>query len=266
MMQELFNFGLVSKFGLIEHGSEPGLFLLGVGSGVFLPIAALYLLLIIAGYLLGSLNAGIIISKLAYRDDIRKYGSGGAGATNMLRTYGKSAAAVTFMLDGIKTVAAVLIGVIFFGNNSDFITIFAGPYIGGLASIVGHSFPVYYKFKGGKSVAAAFFMVLCTQPFIALVCLAIFIGIVWSTKYVSVGSVMSIVVYPLILNRFTGIGLHNLIAVIIMVLIVLRHRDNIKRVWAGKENKISFRKKDKKSAGADASVPAKTEIAEDEEE
>jgi len=244
-MQELLNFGLVGKFEWIEYKFEGNVFALRDGSGEMVSIMLMYLLVIIAGYLLGSLNAGIIISKLAYRDDIRKYGSGGAGATNMLRTYGKGAAAVTFLLDGIKTVIAVLIGVLIFGNHSASVSIFAGPYIGGLASIAGHAFPVYYKFKGGKSVAATFFMVLCTAPLVALICLAIFIMVVSWTKYVSVGSMMAVIVYPLMLNRLTVIGLHNLIAIIVMLLVVFLHRENIKRVWAGKENKISFKSKKK---------------------
>ena len=255
-MLELLEFGLVHKYEFSAAITVTG-----------------YLIVILSGYLLGSLNAGIIISKLAYRDDIRNHGSGGAGATNMLRTYGKSAAALTFFFDGFKTVIAVFIGIIFFGSSSDlvgvegsmglyvgiYVGLYAGPYIGGLAAIIGHAFPVYYKFKGGKSVAATFFMVLCTEPVVAVACLLIFIAVVWWTKYVSVGSVMSVVVYPLILNRATGMGTHNLIAIFIMLLVAFLHRENIKRVWAGKENKISFKSKKKNKAGAEEPVPSQEE-------
>jgi glycerol-3-phosphate acyltransferase PlsY len=239
-----------------------------------------------AGYFLGSLNAGIIISKLIYHDDIRKYGSGNAGMTNMLRTYGKPAAAATFIGDGLKTVIAVLIGALILGtHNVDFLiyegetystaaefalklrdlfgeetatvmlenvnaipnltfcTGIAGMYIGGLASILGHAFPVYYNFKGGKSVTAAFFMVLCTNPLIALICLALFVIIVAWTKYISLGSIMAIIMYPLILNRIDGAGIHNLIAIVVMLLIIYWHRNNIKRIWDGTELKLNLGRK-----------------------
>ena len=84
---------------------------------------------------------------------------------------------------------------------------------------------------------------LCTEPLVALICLIIFIMVVAWTKYVSLGSIIAVAVYPMILNRMTGIGVHNLIAIIIMILVIFLHRANIKRVWAGKENKISFKKK-----------------------
>jgi glycerol-3-phosphate acyltransferase PlsY len=214
-----------------------------LGSTLHLVIG--YFAVVLVGYLLGSLNFGVIISKVFYHDDIRKHGTGGSGATNMLRTYGKFPAAMTFLGDGLKAVVAVLIGAVLLGHNR----VYAGTYIGGVASLIGHAYPVYYGFKGGKSVAAAFFMVLCTEPIIGLICLAIFIVIVVGTKYVSLGSIMSVLVYPLLLNRMTGVGLHNLIAIFIALFIVFLHRTNIMRLLNGKENKISFKKKDKENVG-----------------
>jgi glycerol-3-phosphate acyltransferase PlsY len=120
---------------------------------------------------------------------------------------------------------------------------YAGVYIGGMASLLGHAFPVYYGFKGGKCVASTFFMVLCTEPLIALVCLLFFIAVVAATKFISVGSLMSVIVYPLILNRWTGAGLHNLIAILAMLFVVYLHRQNIMRLINGKENKLEFKKK-----------------------
>jgi len=210
------------------------------GSTVHIVISVF--LVAIIGYLLGSLNFGVIISKVFYHDDIRKHGSGGSGATNMLRTYGKFPAAMTFLGDGVKAAVAVLIGAVILGHNP----MYAGTYIGGLASIIGHAFPIYYGFKGGKSVASTFFMVLCTEPLIAVICLVLFIIIVAGTKYVSLGSIMSVLIYPLILNRMTGLGLHNLIAIFIAILVVYLHRKNIMRLLNGKENKISFKSKKNK--------------------
>lgn len=189
----------------------------------------------IIGYLLGSLNFGVIISKIFYHDDIRKYGSKGAGATNMLRTYGKLPAALTFLGDGLKAALAVLIGSLLFGYN--------GAYIGGMASVIGHAYPVYYGFKGGKSIAAAFFMVLFTEPLTGLICFAIFLIIVAFTKYISFGSVIAVMVYPLVLYKISGYGLHNFIAVFIALFIVYLHRENIKRLLNGSENRLDLKGK-----------------------
>ena len=208
--------------------------------------AAAYIIIIVSGYLLGSLNTGIIISRLAYKEDIRNFGSGGTGMTNMLRTYGKPAAAATFLGDGLKAVIAAFIGMIFFGSSAIAVATYAGPYVGGLAAVLGHAYPIYYKFKGGRSVAATFFMVMCTEPIVGLICIAIFMIIAWWTKYISLGSIMSVVIYPLILNRLTGSGLHNVIAIVITLLIVYFHRENIKRLGAGTENKLNLRKTEKK--------------------
>ena len=211
--------------------------------GSTLHIVISVFLVAIIGYLLGSLNFGVIISKVFYHDDIRKHGSGGSGATNMLRTYGKLPAIMTFLGDGVKAAVAVLIGAVILGHNP----MYAGTYIGGLASIIGHAFPIYYGFKGGKSVSSTFFMVLCTEPLIAVICLVMFIIIVAGTKYVSLGSIMSVLIYPLILYRITGIpGLHMLIAIFTALLVVYLHRKNIMRLLNGKENKISFKSKKNK--------------------
>ena len=231
-MRELLDFGLVYRFEF---------------SAVFTVLG--YIVVVIAGYLLGSLSPGIIISRLIYKDDIRNHGSGGTGMTNMLRTYGKPAAAATFIIDGAKAVIAVLIGIVFFGSTPQAAAVYAGAYVGGLAAVVGHAFPVYHKFKGGKSVAVTLFMVIVTTPVIALMCFAVFALIVWGTKYLSVGSIMTVMMYPLILNRLTGFGLHNVIAIFIMLIVVLLHRENIKRVWAGTENRFSLRSK-KKAGGS----------------
>ena len=264
-MGEIFELGLYNKY---FQGS--------------MPHAALgFFAVLIIGYLLGSLNFGIIISKIFYKDDVRNHGSGGSGATNMLRTYGKFPAIMTFFGDGLKAAAAVFIGALILGaHTSDFFSYngviynnavdferalielygenrptiiihtyeaFAGMYIGGLAALIGHAFPVYYKFKGGKCVAATFFLVLCTEPLVALILLAFFIAFVWGTKYISVGSIMCVIIYPLILYNMTGAGLHTLAAIFIALFVVYLHRENIMRLLNGKENKLNLRKKIKEN-------------------
>lgn len=211
------------------------LFAMGIITSIVLP------------YLLGSLNCGILISKAAYHDDIRKYGSGNAGSTNMLRTYGKKMAALTFVGDFGKGILGVLIGRIMFG-------VMFGAYIGGLFCVLGHIFPCYYKFKGGKGVATTAGMILMTNWKVFLVVLAIFVLLVYMTKYISFGSVMSYLLYPLLLSKMrlpTDPSLGIVIAVIIACLGVFMHRGNIKRIFQGTENKLSFKVKDKKPENAD---------------
>ena len=206
------------------------------------PIIISIIFVLIAGYLLGSLNFGIIISKIFYNDDIRKYGSNSAGMTNMKRIYGTKAAAFTLAGDMLKTAVAVLIGALLLGDHVQGYTIM-GTYLGGFASIIGHAFPVYYGFKGGKSFASAVMMILCTDWVVFLIFFAIFVAIVAWTKFLSLGSIMSIMIYPLILNRMTGSGFHNIIAMLTMLLIIFLHRENIKRLLGGTESKFSLKKK-----------------------
>ena len=251
-------------------------------SGSMMHLAISFFAVFAIGYLLGSLNFGIVISSAFYHDDVRRHGSGNAGMTNMLRTYGKLPAAATFAGDVLKTVVAVLVGALFLGSHNTAFYVkdgviyssldkllkalsqlygdnipehipgvaayagYAGMYIGGLAAIVGHAFPFYYKFKGGKSIAATFSMVLMTEPLAALICLMFFVAIVAATKYISLGSIMSAIVYPLVLYRLAGPGMHNIIAIFIMLFVVFLHRANIKKLLNGTENKLDLRSRKKK--------------------
>ena len=222
-----------------------GYFLTNVenNEGMFILLFALGIITsIVFPYLLGSVNCGIVISKALYHDDIREHGSGNAGSTNMLRTYGKKVAAMTFVGDFAKGILGVLIGRIMFG-------VMFGAYIGGMFCVLGHIFPCYYKFKGGKGVATTAGMILMTNWKVFLVVLAIFILLVYMTKYISFGSVMSYLLYPLLLSKMrlpTDPSLGVIIAVIITCIGVFMHRGNIKRIFEGTENKLSFHVKDKK--------------------
>lgn len=194
------------------------------------------------GYFLGSINTGIILSKTKYKDDIRNHGSGNAGATNMLRTHGKTAALITFGGDILKAVISCIAGGLLCG--------IIGAYVGGLACILGHVFPVYHKFKGGKGVACAAAVIAMTNIKTFVVVIIIFLILVIGTKMVSMGSVMSAVVYPIILFKIlqlTGeppleyIGV--LFAFCTAVIVVVKHKENIKRILNHTESKISFKKK-----------------------
>ncbi len=207
------------------------------------------ILCMIVPYLFGSLNFAIIISKWFYHDDIRKYGSGNAGTTNMLRTYGKGPAAATLLLDMSKGALAVLFGYLILGDGNGkmvddtVISSMAGTYLAGLFAVLGHMFPCFYRFKGGKGVATTAVVVLCTNPLVFLGLLVIFVVIVAGSKMISLGSVMCMVLYPLILHNFAPTQPEGvLIALIIACLVIFMHRSNIKRIWEGKESKISFKK------------------------
>ena len=148
---------------------------------------------ILFSYIAGSLNFAIIISNGIYHDDIRTHGSGNAGFTNMKRTFGTKAAIAVIAGDLLKTILSVTIAMLLFG--ADMAT------LAGLACIFGHCFPLFYKFKGGKGVAALAAMVLVLDPIVFLVLFAVFAIVVIGTKYLSMGSIMAMLLYPLFHNR-----------------------------------------------------------------
>ena len=189
---------------------------------------------IVSAYLLGSINPAIIISQKYYNDDIRSHGSGNAGTTNTLRTYGKKTAAVIFALDVLKAALAIGIGSLVFTRS-------IGGAIAGLFVILGHAFPIYYKFKGGKGVACTAMVMLLLSPASFVILFPVFVLIVALTRFVSLGSIMAIMLFPLFNSIFyTEEGFITLSAFAIMLLVVFLHRENIKRLMASKESKISF--------------------------
>ncbi len=226
------------------------------------------LLCIVIPYLLGSINFGLIISNKQYHDDIRTHGSGNAGTTNMLRTYGKKAAIFTMLGDMLKAVVAVGLGYLIVGTNivatdPDTGKLFHykdqfGAAIAGLFVMLGHMFPIFFKFKGGKGVATSGMVILMISPITCLFCFLIFLIIVAGTKYVSLGSIMGVIFYPILLVAFSG-GQNPtacIIAVLMAVAVVYMHRDNIKRLRDGNERKLSFKKK-KPAEGEDTTESQK---------
>ena len=190
-------------------------------------------------YLLGSINPAVLISRIFFHEDIRNYGSGNAGTTNMLRTYGKKAAIGTFLFDLGKAAASFWIGMLIWS--------FPGAAIAGFFVVFGHMFPIFAHFKGGKGVACLAMIALCSSPLTFLALLVIFVIIVAGTKFISLASIMSALLYPLILNAFDGEKpMYVAMAVLSAAFVVFMHRENIKRLWAGKESKVSFRKTSKK--------------------
>ena len=215
---------------------------LSLGMQIFALIASV-VIIILSSYLLGSLNFAIIISGKQYKQDIRSYGSKNAGMTNMMRTYGKKAAALTLVGDMLKATVACVIGFLLLG--------LLGAHIAGLFCVIGHIFPLYYKFKGGKGVATTAMVILMCNPLVFAVLLLIFVLIVLGTKFISVGSIMCVMLYPVLLDRFDkwmyGGSYGVVFAILIALLVVLKHWPNIKRLKDGTENKFSFKKSVKKS-------------------
>lgn len=206
-------------------------------------LALCYCIAALAAYALGSLNWAVIISRLKYNDDIRRYGSGNAGMTNMLRTYGTGAAALTLLGDALKTALAVLIGMLLVG------AVRGGNYVGGCFAILGHVFPCYYGFKGGKGVVASAITILMLDPLVFAILLGIFVIVVAISRYISLGSIICAMLYPLLvyfhsspLNRPVAVS----VALLIGLFVVVLHRQNIVRLMNGKESKLSFKKKTEK--------------------
>ena len=220
-----FAVGDILKYGLLDLYDRRGTVLLIVS----------VILLLIAGYLIGGINTSILYSKLKYGKDIRESGSGNAGLTNMLRTYGKGAAAVTLFGDIAKTAICCLIGAIVLGKT--------GAFICGYGAVIGHIWPVWFKFRGGKGVLALATVILICSPVTFLICITVFFIIVAFTKYISLGSVICALLMPVVLARIMGTA--NLViipTVIICLIIVWKHRSNIKRLRDGNENKIHLGK------------------------
>lgn len=214
----------------------------------------------VVSYLIGSINFSIILSRIIEKKDIRESGSGNAGATNMLRTYGKKMGVVTLLLDVLKGVAAIFLSVIIAGTIAesldmwDFVENIAGTsyiqYITGVCVILGHNFPLYFGFKGGKGVATSLGVVLMLDWKVGLIVAVIAIAIMAITRYVSLGSVIGGAAFiiaefakAIITHEYNAVQL--VCTVIIGGLLIARHHANIKRLLNGTENKLSFSKKEK---------------------
>ena len=211
---------------------------------------------IIFSYLLGSVNFAIVVSRLFYHDDVRRHGSGNAGTTNVLRNYGKKAGALTFAGDGLKGVLSIIVTCLVFACPAEefrhYFYFITAVYFSAFFCIFGHVFPCFAKFRGGKGFATMALSVIFLNPFIALILAAIFFPLVLMTKYVSLGSVVAALFYPVLLHTFdsmefsaqvtsTYYGSSTLAALLIGALITWAHRGNIKRIMDHTERKLGER-------------------------
>ena len=192
------------------------------------------LIVIAAGYLLGSISTGVVLSKLFAKTDIRSQGSGNAGTTNMLRVLGRKMALFTFIGDMLKGIIAVFIGKWLIGGE-------LGGLLGVVGALLGHYYPLYFGFKGGKGIATSFGSLLFVFPVQALLAFAVFLILVAVTHYVSVGSIAAAITLPLliVITHWQEPSLW-IITVCIGASVVWRHRANIKRLMNHTENKLDF--------------------------
>jgi len=193
------------------------------------------------GYLFGCFSTGYFVGKLN-KVDIRKYGSGNTGTTNALRTMGTKAGALVLLGDMLKAVIPILLVRYLIYPHLDYVQLLT-LYVG-LGVVLGHNYPVWLKFKGGKGIAATGGVMAAFDPMIIPFALPLFVIVVAITRYVSVGSLLVAVIFPIwILIRYPG-DLHMLIVgIIFMALAFIKHRSNIKRLMNGTENKLGQRVK-----------------------
>lgn len=205
------------------------------------------LCVVLSSYLIGSVSSAVIISKLMSGKDIREEGSGNAGATNMLRVHGKGAGALTLVCDILKGVIAILLSILFdmWLKSAAPDSIFIGnlAYIAGFFAVLGHDFPVFFKFRGGKGVATSLGVVLMLNWKIGLIVLALALIIMIVSRYVSLGSITAAVSYPILVIGFMvgsekGKVFYILSAVLMALVLILKHHANISRLLKGEENKL----------------------------
>ena len=203
-------------------------------------LITVWVIVAVIAYLLGSLNSAIIVSKYKYKQDIRSFGSGNAGLTNMHRVYGKDGAILTLVGDIVKQLLAVLVGSILVGRY--------GAYLAGLFCMLGHIFPIYYRFKGGKGVLTAATMILLIDPMIFSILFIVFAITLLITRYVSLSSIIAAITYPAAVYVANGNKpqfFELLFALFAGALVIFMHRSNLKRLFRNEESKFSFKRKKK---------------------
>lgn len=207
-----------------------------------------YVLAAIIAYCIGSISFSVIFTKKFAGFDVREKGSGNAGSTNVLRTAGKKIALITLLCDILKGVVAIalaiLIGKIAKDLNSAILV-----QIAALAVVIGHTFPVFFGFKGGKGVATSLGIILLVNWRIGLICLVFALTLMILSRMVSLGSIMTAILFPImtifITDSYIVEGNYILFGFLLGLFVIYNHRTNLKRIFAGEENKLSFAKKDK---------------------
>lgn len=187
--------------------------------------------MLIAAYLIGSIPFGLIFGKLIWKKDLRQLGSRNIGATNAWRVLGRKAGILTFIFDFLKGQLGVLIGACLIGSPGAMVA-------GGFFAMLGHIFPLFTGFKGGKGVAAGLGVIAALMPKVTAIVLIVWLVLVVLTRYVSVGSIVAAVLAPILAAVFNVPDEFFAFALAAAVVIVWRHKDNVLRLKAGRENKF----------------------------
>ena len=195
-----------------------------------------YVIIAVIAYLLGSISFGMIVAKLKGGPNLREVGSKNTGATNVLRVMGVKTGFLVFALDILKALIACIIGRVWMGLN--------GAMVAGLAVVVGHNWPCFFQFKGGKGVASTLAVMLMTFPIPACICYVIAIALVLYTRYVSLGSITLAALFAGMVIATNWANWPVILWVLVIAgLLIWRHHANIGRLLKGCENKLSFKKK-----------------------
>ena len=196
-----------------------------------------YIIVAVLAYLLGSISFGMIVAKLAGGPNLREVGSKNTGATNVLRVMGLKIGLIVFVLDILKALIACIIGRVWLGLN--------GAMLAGLAVVIGHNWPCFFQFKGGKGVASTLAVMLLTFPIPAIICYVVAIVLIATTKNVSLGSITLAALFAILViaTNWTNWLVIILWVLIIADLLIWRHHANIGRLLHGTENKLGSKKK-----------------------
>lgn len=204
-----------------------------------------YITIAIIAYAIGSINFSVIFSRKFAGFDVREKGSGNAGTTNMLRVVGKKAAIITLICDILKGVVSILIALVvgYFVKEVDKSILVQ---LAGFFAVFGHTFPIFFEFRGGKGVATALGVILLTNWQIGLICLVFALCLMILTKMVSLGSIMAAILFPILTifihENFLIPGNYIIFGIALALLVMFNHRTNLKRILEGNENKLSFKK------------------------
>lgn len=209
-----------------------------------------YIIIAIIAYAIGSINFSVLISKKMAGFDVREKGSGNAGSTNVLRTVGKKAAVLTLVCDILKGIVAVLISIVV-GKIAKDCSPAILVEIAALAVVIGHTFPIFFEFRGGKGVATSLGLVLIINWKIGLICLVFALALMIITRMVSLGSISAAVLFAVLtlFIRDSYIVAYEssyiIFGILLAALVIFNHRSNLKRIISGTENKLNFSKKEK---------------------
>ncbi|UTA68518.1 MULTISPECIES: glycerol-3-phosphate 1-O-acyltransferase PlsY [Emticicia] len=198
---------------------------------------------VVLAYLLGSIPTAVWYGKIFHGVDVRQHGSGNAGATNSLRTFGRKAGIIVLLIDFLKGFLAVEAAHLLFPDANKYLFLLMG-----ISAVAGHLFPVFAQFRGGKGVATALGVIAASFPYTVIICLAVFLLIVFTTRYVSLGSILSALFFPIqIAFNVWGINpdkdpYYLAFGCVLFVVLAFTHRHNIQRLMNGTENKFGTKK------------------------